>query len=512
MVQDSTKLAVAPPQDFTSQGFHFNDSNPSNTITSDQLQPATPITLPPLTPPAGNPDGTVAGAGAVSKSAADYIAAATPPETALDTQYKGILDSIASMTGDLGNKGADTLALQKQNDVAAKQQSVQDLNNQLNAESAAYNAQYANSDVSKGDISAPIVTGQQAALQRSHAAKVGMLSAQLSAAQGNLSLANQQVSNAIDLKYSTIEAELATKKAQLDALTPSLNKQDAIQAKALDRQYTEQQQAIADKKDQEKQISQIMIQAAQSGADGNTLQEIQNSQSVQQAVALAGDALGADFKQKMAQQAFDNKIKLQQVAISGGQLAVSQANLQLAKTKEAFDEAMKLNPGGTATQPMQQATTKANIDLITSLTTDKGLNSAVGPNYLARLSVVNQLSGSKSNFIAGVEQLTSQLSLDSLIKAKSEGATFGALSEGEMKILSASATKIGSWAIKKDGNITGFNASEKDFRAELDKINNFAKLDYVLKGGNPDDVNIKQEPDGTWSTRNSDGSITNLGK
>lgn len=121
------------------------------------------------------------------------------------------------------------------------------------------------------------------------------------------------------------------------------------------------------------------------------------------------------------------------------------------------------------------------------------------------------MTGTKQNFIAGTEQLKSQLSLDSLINAKKQGATFGALSDTEMNILSRSASKIGSWEVKdNDGNITGYNTTQKAFKAELDKINNFAKLDYLLKGGNPADVGVQQLEDGTYWTQNSDGSYTKL--
>ena len=58
----------------------------------------------------------------------------------------------------------------------------------------------------------------------------------------------------------------------------------------------------------------------------------------------------------------------------------------------------------------------------------------------------------RTNFVAGVEQLISKESLESLIAAKAKGATFGALSDTEMAILRSAATKIAGWRIDKDGN------------------------------------------------------------
>lgn len=158
----------------------------------------------------------------------------------------------------------------------------------------------------------------------------------------------------------------------------------------------------------------------------------------------------------------------------------------------------------------QLAQSKGQIDLTNTILNDKNLGGAVGPNKLARFAPISKLTGGKSNFIAGVEQLRSGLNLQSLIDAKSRGATFGALSDSELQVLANTATKIGSWAIKdKNGNVKGYNANEKDFRRELDKINNFAKLDYILKGGNPSDVSVQEQTDGYW-TKNSDGTMTKI--
>lgn len=185
------------------------------------------------------------------------------------------------------------------------------------------------------------------------------------------------------------------------------------------------------------------------------------------------------------------------------------------------------------TQNVQLARAKSDIDQVSNLV-DEGLSgSAVGTSIISRspssfwgvvgkiATVVgipglakdayNKLTGKQQEFISGVEQLRSQLTLDSLINAKSQGATFGALSEGEMNILSSSASKLGTWAIKdKSGNVVGYNTSQSNFQKEMDKINNFAKLDYILKGGNPEDIGAITMTDGTIWVKNSDDTLTQI--
>lgn len=157
---------------------------------------------------------------------------------------------------------------------------------------------------------------------------------------------------------------------------------------------------------------------------------------------------------------------------------------------------------------LQMANQQQTINDTQALLDNSYLKQAVGPNFLARAV---DWTGQKSNFIAGIQQLTQQLTLDQLQNAKKNGATFGALSEGELSLVNQSATKLNSWAIKdKAGNVTGYNVDEADFKKELSKINNFQKLDFVLKSGDPASVGLQQQSDGSYWSKNSDGTYTKI--
>ena len=76
-----------------------------------------------------------------------------------------------------------------------------------------------------------------------------------------------------------------------------------------------------------------------------------------------------------------------------------------------------------------------------------------------------------ARFIGGVEQLISSGTIKSLIDAKANGATFGALSDRELGIIAASFSKIGRWKVEaKDGRVIGYNVSAKDMAEELNRI------------------------------------------
>jgi len=113
-----------------------------------------------------------------------------------------------------------------------------------------------------------------------------------------------------------------------------------------------------------------------------------------------------------------------------------------------------------------------------------GIRGSVGPTRLQRGGILTVIPRGKLN--ADIQQLISQTTLDNLINAKAKGATFGALSEGELKLLSASGSKLATWAITdKNGNITGFKASEQQVRDELNKIKSYAVRDYEITTGQP---------------------------
>ena len=212
------------------------------------------------------------------------------------------------------------------------------------------------------------------------------------------------------------------------------------------------------------------------------------------------------FEQKALSQSGNTAEKLRQTAVieSGGK--------KLLIDEQTGEVIREFGEGEAATvEEFQQESKAEYINTIDSLKTHPGKTGVVGPNPLARMRPIAGPSGQTSDFVAGVEQLQSSLSLDQLIKAKERGATFGALSDQEMKILSAAGSKLGTWAVKDEaGNVKYYKASEKAFNSELDKISNYAKLDYVLKGGDPAKVNVQVFEDGSYWTQDSSGNLTKI--
>lgn len=207
--------------------------------------------------------------------------------------------------------------------------------------------------------------------------------------------------------------------------------------------------------------------------------------------------LRAEYEQKLAQS--DPLYKIQ----------VQKARRELAlvgqKTKKEIDAENKALLDAQKALPVIEN----KISLIDGLLDSKAMDSVVGTSFLTRgpggfLGVlgrlqplglpsliggtIDTLTGERQSFIGGVEQLIDQEFLDKLIDVKSQGATFGALSNAEGAALRSAATKIGTWRIRKgddiDGRVIGYNASEAAFKKELETLRRLTQLTYARASGN----------------------------
>jgi murein DD-endopeptidase MepM/ murein hydrolase activator NlpD len=117
------------------------------------------------------------------------------------------------------------------------------------------------------------------------------------------------------------------------------------------------------------------------------------------------------------------------------------------------------------------ATLKDKQIAIENLKTSSGKSKAVGAYGLARWTPTKIDKADVQDFIAGVNNLISKDTLDTLINLKQAGGTLGALSDQERIMLQNAASKISSWAKKDEvGNTMYYNISEELFDKELDRL------------------------------------------
>ncbi len=478
----NAQVAASP---LTSQGI----SQAPSAITSSNLQGAKPLTIP-TTPTSTAAEGlaTIATSVGEQTKAANQLAQeqeqkrleAESKTNESRSNYQKVVEGITGVFGSRSQLETDA-------QLGEKAQKVTDVTNQIEALDRAQTNELRALDGKN-------ITEQQKAsfasdINRNYAFQKADLALIQSAANRDLSTAQSIVDRKIQLQLEPLKFQLDFVKDFYDENKADLSKEDEkafnLKTKELDRQYEEA-------KSLQENIGKLQLEAAKNGAPASVISAIGKSKDYNEAISNAGTYTVAP-----------TSISTEIVEVNGKKLLVNK------KTGETIREF----GADTPVNDIQMVQAQSDIQSITDLANDVNIRSAVGPSFLGRLTGrgIDSLTGGRQNFIAGIEQLRSQLNLDTLIKAKGQGATFGALSDQELKVLSSAGTKLGTWVMKDgDGNITGYNAGEKDFKKELDKINNFARLDYIRKGGAPEDVGAELMTDGNYYVKNSDGTYTQI--
>lgn len=492
-------------------------------------QTTTPVTnlgnTPPVTvPPAPDNSSTYKGA------LAGAVTATTPnppaPTTTTDNSASALFDKYlkASETNQANQTSyEDTYnSLYDNAGIEDKTKLVNDLTSQLNTINAnAVTAQQTlESQAGTGkDVTGQFLGRQQQEITRQAAIQALPVAAQLSAAQGNLTSAQNHLDTLFSLKMKDSQSKYEYNQKILD-LTYQFA--DSQQKAELDKIKTASDNAFTLQRDNNG-YAQDWAKTA-----------LENGQANIAAQIGALDPTSSTFTQDLA--SLTGKI-----STGGGAKAPTIQKINGVDMQ--WDGQKWINPttGTTAPANVQKlATSKATIDQIDNII-ESGGASAVGTSFLTRTpsgsgfwgtvgkgilnilkvpltlgvgtvkDIYANLSGNQQNFIADVEQVRSNLNLEKLISAKAQGATFGALSDNELQVLASAGTKLGTWAVKDgNGKIVGYDTSESSFRTELDKINQLGKLDYLLKGGQPEDIGVIVNEDGTYWVRNSDGSLTQI--
>lgn len=333
-------------------------------------------------------------------------------------------------------------------------------------------------------------------ISRQEAVEVGNQALLVQALQGNYDTARQIALDTASFASEDRAAQLQNWIAQYEAVQGIVSGQEQ---QLLDQQAEQKKAELA-----ELERTQAMIDTAitSGGASFEELQKLTSadlSDKEKQAVAqriisrVSGEERDIDLATKRADLAYKGE-QLNQIRLQNKEL-------EEAATPEDNTETVK-------------ARTASKLATIEALINSDGLNSSVGGNPLARMQLTDALTGEADDFVSGVEQIISGLSLDELQEAKAKGATFGALSNAEWEILAASATAIGGRRVRAKagdgeelGRVTGYDMSEDNMVKQLRVISDFAKLDALERGIPAAELGIELEEDGTFAIPLADGSV-----
>lgn len=305
-----------------------------------------------------------------------------------------------------------------------------------------------------------IIGGQQAQLEREAAIRALPIQAKLAAAQGNLEMAQSNLNTMMQLRIQDAQMQYQFKTKMLDTVYNFANGQEQRRVDAMkvaeQRKFEVEQNFI-------KTQTGVMSDALANGAPTSVITAIQNAKTPQEALAAAGEYIGK----------LDRQIKRAQL---------DKINREISTLGEKTEEEKKEEAIAIKQAEASADIAKGKIDLIDALKKHKGMAGTVGAYGLARWTPFSVDKAEQRDFIGSVDSLTNGLTLDNLIEAKARGATFGALTQEELRLLANSATKINSWRLTNNGRTIGYEAGEDEFVTELNNIQRLTRKALVESG------------------------------
>jgi hypothetical protein len=397
------------------------------------------------------------------------------------------------------------------NAIEQKKQTLNTLTGNLNAIVSKAQADVLSVTGQGRGIPEAIIGGQQAQINKEAAIAALPVQAQIAVAQGDLQMAQEHLDTLIKIKSEDINNDYNYKMSVYSSIKDFVNKEQDIQ---LEAQKTAETRAYNEKMDNLKQIDSWQQTASKTG-QGYLISSFAKL-----------DPASPTFKSDISNiisKVQDPSVKLD-LEMKKAEIAYKQEQTRQLKepTKEEKKATTAALKEATSAVPVMQDKIKA-IDAVMN---SDALSSRVGTNLASRTptgitdtlvkatsivgiptlinDAVQGVTGQGQDFAGGVHKLVSGLTLQSLIDAKARGATFGALSQGELSILANSASAINDWEIK-DNNGKGigvWNIDENSFKKELSSIKELTNRALLLSQGNILDQSEKSLLDNAYAPQN----------
>lgn len=372
-----------------------------------------------------------------------------------------------------------------------------------------------------GGLTSADYSGRQEEIDRKTHIQRLDLTAQLFAAQGDVTNANAVIERAIQYKYADREAKLKNAISYFD-----------MNEKTLGRKATEQKEiAQAKLKDLEvkrkndEDISKMITDAIPNAppdviARANAIKDKGGSalQVAQSLGEYGGDYLvREELKAKIRKMDAESAKTRRESIGGGGNGAISTGSTSISST--AKDWVSQFNSGLMSIEDIYTkiGSSKESIPLkneVARLIAQQGGKRVYGTDDATIQAINSQIKnvddllkgdvGSVVGLVQGglgvlpdtlniykqdalgvAKNLVSNQTLQALADAKSKGITFGALSEAELNAVAESASRISAKLKKdKDGNIVGFSGSEGQLRTDLKNIKDGLQKSLGTKTGN----------------------------
>lgn len=283
-----------------------------NTFNAADLNTPSNFDVPPATPSAPV-DPFVASLDASQKSFQNAYDAANKDVQPIQQERDTLTTRLQSALDNLKGKGSSLVAEETKLGVPENIKQLNDLNLQIAQKKGEFDKAAMNAE--NQQIPVGLIQGQQATIRRQQAVELGALASVAQALQGNIALAQQTAQRTVDLEFSDKEQEVKNLQTLLSVNTDNLTTAEKKSAAQLSYILDQRQKEIDQAKEERKGVLNLAAQAAQYGADNTTLSKMSQAKTPEEAIAIGGNFLGKEYKDKLVQQAFTNSIELQKLSI-----------------------------------------------------------------------------------------------------------------------------------------------------------------------------------------------------
>ena len=305
---------------------NYTGTDAQNTQLSGMLAPTTPLVV--NTPTKGN-------FGSLTANNSIYGNLSTPSTNTINTQpvvnyaqlandsfnqvdenpyaveNQSIVNKYKTSMGLLEGKSTDTRDYNQSLGVNESRANITDLSSQILALNNKTQSDKLGIGMNQGGLTVNDRNANESMIDRQSAIKSLTLGAQLNAAQGKLSLAQDLVNQAISAKYDPIETRINNLKTTLELNKPFLERYDK---KAYEKQtalLNAKQKDLEERKKNETDIQNLIINASQQGASSNLMAQASKAKTPMEAAQILGQYAGdyrkarlleAQIKTEFAQQ------------------------------------------------------------------------------------------------------------------------------------------------------------------------------------------------------------------
>lgn len=497
-------------------------------LNSSNMGITSPIVLP--TAPTVSTDGTSNNTSIPSPiPSAESIINTGAAQTGTEAKQQAILDKIASLTGSNSSKTTLENTAENSAGVPALTSTLNDLNTQLeglNNQSTALQNEFnytipnqTQNDAQGRGITtaglAPITASQLRANQIKQGAiatQALTLKSAIYGAQGKYNIAKDAADKAADAQYDTQQQAIDAQKAQLDALKPTLTKEEKAQADIVTAQLADRQNQIDNAKTDKATIIAMATAALKNNPNDpvahqaalDALAESNKQQpNLQTALGLVGKyqndpiatqqaILNLQLTRSQIAKNYGDQTTASQASVAGWVTNIKNGTAKLSDVPSGLKNAVSTGLSqGTSAPSTILATTQASLkELNDMVETNHGFTGAVGFRGLIG-TFTGPLSGSSAADFAGkAKQVVNDVVLPNLTLLHG----LGRVTDREFQALQSSITSLSI-----DPHSGTSSLSEGAFKTELKNITDRVNTLASASNTDPNTVSVVA-PDGSTGT------------